>query len=389
MENSIIVIPTYWCREKPRKGDQIYDHPTPLNSEGTLGRLLESLKILENREIEVLIISVPTFQDTEQLVKNKVDEILAPFDDYHEIYHFSYQTLLKFHDVFEKQGKPEYKDFLSLFGYSNVRNCCIFLPNILDKEIAILIDDDEVFEDPKFLQKATEFVSPDKPGIAGYYVQAQGGYKLDAKVPWHRLFWNNAESMNKAFEIIDSGERLKDTPFVFGGNMILHKDLFMKIPFDPYIRRGEDISYLCDAKQEGFPFLLDRELSIRHLPPKGTMPEFIKMREDIYRFVYMRQKLLKQGFDLKRTMPYPGEFLRVDLPLKIVITSLLHALDSFLDYKIIPGFEYIANILYMLDAYLKAPTWYKKFNSLKESWPDFMNWSYKNRNLFMQALKTR
>ena len=41
-----IVIPTYWGRplgESPKPGDAIFDHPTPLDGDSTLPRLLKSL----------------------------------------------------------------------------------------------------------------------------------------------------------------------------------------------------------------------------------------------------------------------------------------------------------------------------------------------------------
>ena len=44
-----MVIPTYWARERSvgwKEGDAIYDHPTPLDSEGTLLRALKSIRVL-------------------------------------------------------------------------------------------------------------------------------------------------------------------------------------------------------------------------------------------------------------------------------------------------------------------------------------------------------
>ena len=46
----VVVIPTYWSREKDegwQEGDAVYDHPTPLDDEGTLRRTLESMKLLK------------------------------------------------------------------------------------------------------------------------------------------------------------------------------------------------------------------------------------------------------------------------------------------------------------------------------------------------------
>ena len=49
-----MVIPSYWGRKKKegrKETDTIYDHPTPLDEEGTLGRLLDSLSIIKNKGI--------------------------------------------------------------------------------------------------------------------------------------------------------------------------------------------------------------------------------------------------------------------------------------------------------------------------------------------------
>ncbi len=69
--------------------------------------------------------------------------------------------------------------------------------------------------------------------------------------------------MNEAFgKIIGSDPRLKETPFVFGGNMVIHRDLFTVVPFDPEVTRGEDIDFLINAKMFGFKLLSDEYLAL-------------------------------------------------------------------------------------------------------------------------------
>ena len=75
-------------------------------------------------------------------------------------------------------GKKAYIDLLKLSGYSNVRNVCVFIPHILGSEVAVLIDDDEVFEDPEHMQKAKEFIGKNIAGqevnaVAEYYLQPE------------------------------------------------------------------------------------------------------------------------------------------------------------------------------------------------------------------------
>ncbi len=44
----------------------------------------------------------------------------------------------------------------------------------------------------------------------------------------------------------------------------------------------------------GFSFFLDNTLSIKHLPVPKSHPQWMRFREDIYRFVYQREKMTAQ-----------------------------------------------------------------------------------------------
>ena len=51
----VMVIPVYYSRPKSeghQEGDAVYDHPTPIDEEGTLKRTLESIRILANHEFQ-------------------------------------------------------------------------------------------------------------------------------------------------------------------------------------------------------------------------------------------------------------------------------------------------------------------------------------------------
>jgi hypothetical protein len=380
---SVIVIPTYHSRAKPHKEDLVYDHPTPTGEDGTLGRLLASLSVLRESDLYVIVISCPTNPSIGKEVKNKIDKIIKPYMKDYKILHFSYPDLLKFHRLAKGRGGHEYISYLNLEGYSNIRNMCLILPHILKADVSILIDDDEVFEDPDFIKKALEFIGKDEIfGIAGFYLQAHGGYKFTRKKDWWKICWDNTGAMNKAFEIIDNPPRLKDTPFVFGGNMIIHKNMFTRVSFDPCISRGEDIDFLINAKSKGFKFLLDNKLSIKHLPPKGQNPLWLKMREDIKRFIYMRFKLKKSGYSIENTMPYPGYFLTNSLYFKIVITNMILALRAVLRGNIREVFKFSENIILIFKYRKTAASDYHKFKKMENNWHDFMNWIAENRNVF-------
>ena len=330
-----MAIPSYWTREKEigwKEGDAVYDHPAPLDREGTLLRAIHSISTLKDKDFQLVIIAVPTSEDITTQVEKKVIDIIGSASPTIgvEVLLFGPSHLKQIHDLFIRDGKSEYVDLVQLRGYSNVRNLCMFIPHILGSEVAVLIDDDEVFEDPNFMSKAKEFVGKDIEGktidaVAGYYLQPDGDYHVKKEYrPWMK-YWDLYERMNEAFDkIIGNQPRLKQTPFVFGGNMIIHRNLFTHVPFDPKVPRGEDIDFLINSKMFGFPFFLDNELSIRHLPPPKTHPVWMRLREDIYRFIYERAKIESQKEMETMTKvhpqefdPYPGCFLKADLEEKI------------------------------------------------------------------------
>lgn len=329
------MIPTYWGRsaaEPINLEDAVYDHPTPIDSEGTLGRALESIKILKNGNFNVVILAAATSPSLYSEVEDRVNCIIEPFKSSYPVIclSHSFESLLK--KSYEDAG---YADIISLTGYSNIRNMCLIAAELAGSEVAVLFDDDEVYEDPGYLDKVFENIGREVDGrritaIAGYYLQPDGGYLVSPGDKWWFNEWPMVDSMNAAFSIIGDGPRLQLTPFVFGGNMVIHRDVFRSIPFDPYVRRGEDIDYLTNCKFFNIDFYLDRELSIKHLPPEKSAPPWQHFRENIYRFIYARAKLRAQSpsvdmrrVELEELAPYPASCMGDDLEELIFKTSVL------------------------------------------------------------------
>ncbi|GAJ17578.1 unnamed protein product, partial [marine sediment metagenome] len=81
----------------------------------------------------------------------------------------------RIHQFLNKNNLAHLTPLLQLEGYSNIRNLCVFLPHILGSDAAVLIDDDEIFEDTRFMDKALEFIGRSIEGekvlaVAGYYI---------------------------------------------------------------------------------------------------------------------------------------------------------------------------------------------------------------------------
>ena len=74
-----MVIPTYWSRrsgEPWQEGDAIYDHPTPVDQEGTLERTLVSMKRFREKDFKLVILVCPTTEDVEEAALAQVRRIV-------------------------------------------------------------------------------------------------------------------------------------------------------------------------------------------------------------------------------------------------------------------------------------------------------------------------
>lgn len=125
---------------------------------------IQSTTILKDKDFQLVIIAVATAGDIEAQIEGKVANII--------------KTASKTTGVEVLLFGPSHltQILLKPRGYSNIRNLCLFIPHILGSEAAVLIDDDEVFEDPNFISKAKEFIGKDIGGetvnaVAGYYLQ--------------------------------------------------------------------------------------------------------------------------------------------------------------------------------------------------------------------------
>ena len=153
-----MVIPTYWTgpNNEWEEGDKVFDHATPVSEDGTLIRTLDSLHILEDKNFTLVIIAIATNKKFEKPMKEKLEKMLHKADIPVDTILFTESTLKKIKKEIFKDYTGE--DILSLDNYAQIRNMCIFVPYILDAEIVLLIDDDEVFEDPEYVTKAKEFI---------------------------------------------------------------------------------------------------------------------------------------------------------------------------------------------------------------------------------------
>jgi hypothetical protein len=399
-----MVIPTYWSRAKDdpwQEGDAVYDHPTPIDGEDTLGRTLESIRHLNNKDFQLIIPVCPTTSEVETKAVERVRHIVEASNPGVDTYIFTPSHLEEIKEILTDNGLTE--DAAGLMvqrGYSNVRNMCIYTASAIGADVAVLIDDDEIFENHAYVDMATEFIGKriygkSIYGVAGYYLNKYDEFYDDVDiVPW-MTYWNRFGSKTKAFDKIISCEpRLKVTPFAFGGAMVIHKNMFNMIPFDPNVTRGEDIDYLLNAKMFGFDFFLDNKLNIKHLPPKKNHPIWKRFREDIYRFLYQQSKIRNQyevnnmhrvtaeDFD-----PYPGDFLKEDLEDKIFKTNVLLALEYLSEGDIEGCRESIRNVyLSKYEAIPKIDT-FTEYRKIQKHWAKIIEGTVQKKDAIRKIME--
>jgi hypothetical protein len=388
-----LVIPTYWTfaphqlfsKQKPIA---VYDHPTFITESGTLPRLLGSLEKLCVRGVgvpNIVVLVAVTHKELEMEAKERTESIIREHRHRLNIICFSSSDLDFLVSRLKKRALSKFAVTLNMMGYSNVRNIGLLIGQILGSEAIIFLDDDEVVTDEEFFEKYTEFVGKKYKGriiggVTGFYIGSSGSYWLkDYAREWWKTGWRKRRKMNEAFKIIEGGARLKETPFAFGGNMVLHRRLFEKVPFDPFILRGEDMDMLVNARMFDFEFLLDNQLRVLHFP-EYIARHWSEMRQDVYRFAYMRRKLQYQKhkngvipLQTKSLEPYPGYFLRRNIMFKFVVSSFLSAIYSAFKSSTVESIEYLKNIkLCLSDVHNYVEKHHKDYFDFQERWTKTM-----------------
>ncbi len=330
--NKWIAVPTYWTYPSDAPGEErfAFDHPTPLDENGTIQRMLDSFLSLEGR-FRVLIVLGVTNPELNQRAHDKVTSLLVPYTDRLSIYLVSAVNL----DTINNQLSDP---ILDLVGYGNIRNVQLAVPYILGADVVIGIDDDEIVDDPRYLEYVDRYAGAEVDGVpvggmAGPYFDRSGEYRIGGAEDLGALknvFLKKNYFMNEALKkfMAEAGATgIVKSNVAFGGNMCMFRDTIAKACHDPYIPRGEDYDYVINAKMEGVTFFFQPAMSVVHLPPDSTGSQagdkLSKLISDIRRFTYMQVKMAyharhfpEEQFDRDYLMPYPGPYAEetLDLP---------------------------------------------------------------------------
>ena len=352
-----------------------------------LGRLLNSLLILPKKQFRVLVVNVNVPYDSE--VTESINKVIANFRKHSPIIQITQYDIDFLRDVLIKNGFGGIVDHIGLKEFANSRNIMLLVAKCLGVKIVLMIDDDEIVEDKNLVKKAREFIGKKVMGQklygkTGYYINENGSPYMIQQSPKKRKLWLKETYINEAIKSsITKKTRLNKTTIGLGGIMVLHEKLFSKDPFDPNITKGEDVDYVINARQFGFQFLLDKELKIKHLPPKKHIKYWYKLRQDIFRFIYEREKLKYfNKIDLKSLEPYPAIFLKDDLEYRAVITSINYAQRALKrkNYSFYKESFRNVEILYK-DAKMHAAINAPRYFEFQKQWVNLMNFIETSKEL--------
>ena len=336
-----VIIPTFWTRRRTRGPERArfhYDHPTPIDEDGTLPDCLRSLEAVEGLGRVVLIVAV-TEESIAHQAEDRVGEILEEFPGIDSLI-CGPAEMGSLHRRMEQLEFADMISGVSLAGYGGVRNVGLMLGSILGSQTVVFLDDDQVITDPAFLGQATAGLAQrDDQGRAvlaksGYYADEQGSFLAKGPTPWTDTFWRQTEFYNKGMTTALKPPRIKPSNLAFGGCLALHRDMYCNVSFDPWAVRGEDIDYVINARMHGGDVFLDSEWAVLHQPP-STASEAALFRQDVLRFVYTHRKLefSKSQVDLRQVtpgslMPYPGHLVDSSINWRSRVTALLRALGT-------------------------------------------------------------
>lgn len=392
----VVAVPTYWTRAGEESHGVIFDHPTPLGTAGTLTRLLESLAQLPTAAFQVVIVAAPTDLSLAAAMEQQLQRLLAEAALPYPVFLVGPSRLRRLQDFCRQGGQEEFSSLLALGSYGAIRNVTLILANLLEAELLVSLDDDERITDDGFftrILKDYERLAAREPvfGLAGLYLNPNGTILADEPgEPW-AAEWPKLKWLNEAIAALAASGELVPTPVALGGNLIISRELYQRLPFDPVITRGEDIDYVINARLFGIPFYLDPGLLVVHEPPPKPHPLWLRLRQDLQRFVYTRQKLRGQKPEpglVKVTpailQPYPGRFLGDDLELRAYRVHTLVA-ATYLDQGEVDAARQTLANLNCLTALPEAQLIFTAYRRLVERWQRAQEW-FKRPEIRARAL---
>lgn len=339
----VVIIPSYWVKDaQPGSlGERgVYDYATPLDKPmPELECCLSSLEQVRGvLRVIVLVVADPGCAESARARVNSIcrqHESLNPLViGAAEAAHVERAVARLAHHV---AGET-----VSLRGYGAIKNMGLAVASVFGHDVAVFLDDDEVVDDPDFLLKAVwglgSLTRQNLKIVAksGYFVDEEGSPYARPSTEWSEKYWSKAADFNRVMERAQtSPSRIVRSNHLCGGCCALHAEAFTRVPFDPYITRGEDLDYVLNLRANGLDAWFDNAWSVRLKKPEETAGAPSQFMQDVYRWLYEYRKLdaLNARRDLRTItpdslMPYPAPWLGQGVRRRVFQTALRRLLTG-------------------------------------------------------------
>ena len=225
---------------------------------------------------------------------------------------------------------------VSLRGYGAIRNMGLAVSAILGHDVVVFLGEDRVATDADFLAKAVWGLgSLTRQNLrvlvkSGFFLDESGDPYASPTSEWSEKYWSKAADFNRVMGRAQTGAaRITRSNHLCGGCCALHAAAWSKVPFDPYITRGEDLDYLLDLRANGMDVWFDNEWLVRAQPAGEKVSAPSLFMRDMYRWLYEYRKLdaMNARRDLRTItpeslMPYPAPWLSPQVRERVFHTAL-------------------------------------------------------------------
>ena len=341
--NPVIVIPSYWA-----EGDQpgalgergVYDYTTPIDK--PLPELELCLSSLEQvRGVLRVVVLVVSPKRCAESARARVESICRAHPQLNPLV-IGRQEAAHVKRAVERTAHHVAGETVSLRGYGAIKNMGLAVAAIFGHDVVVFLDDDEVVLDPDFLIKAVFGLgSLTRQGLkilakSGFFVDVHDSLYAEPSEEWSEKYWSKAAEFNKVMEHAQtSATRITRSNHMCGGCCALHAEAFSRVPFDPYITRGEDLDYVLDLRANRMDVWFDNEWFVRSQPPEEMAPVPSLFMQDVHRWLYEYRKLdaMNARRDLstitpESLMPYPAPWLFSGVRRRVFRTALRRLLTG-------------------------------------------------------------
>ena len=335
--NPAIIIPTYWA-----EGDQpgalgergVYDYTTPIDKPlPELELCLSSLeKVRGVIRVIVLVVAPPSCAEA---ARARVTAICCTHPALNPLV-VGEQEAAHIERAVARLARHVAGETVSLRGYGAIKNMGLAVAAVFGHDVAVFLDDDEVVLDENFLVNAVFGLgSLTRQNLkilakSGFFVDPHDSPYAEPTEAWSERYWSKAAEFNKVMERAQTSQsRITRSNHLCGGCCALHAAAFSKVPFDPYITRGEDLDYVLNLRAAGLDVWFDNQWFVRSQPPEEMASVPSLFMQDVHRWLYEYRKLgaMNARRDLRvitpeSLMPYPAPWLSQGVRRRVFRTAL-------------------------------------------------------------------